>query len=991
MRIRRFLATVLFGALALRASTSAQTPTCDGPGFVAPDANPAPFLNSLTAAEMTGDAYIDLVGISSDSFVVLPGLPDGSFGTVLASPLGEFPQAYATGDFSGDGILDVAVVYVFGQLQVALGNGDGTLQPPVSVGFASGFLAAANLDGNDLADIIVSSGNLVTVFLSQGGGVFSEPVATPIWASAPMVLGDLNGDGLPDLVGPRPPAGGQPGETVFYPGRGDGAFDPSIKISDGDSRSVVIADFTGDGNLDVAAVRGFRVGVAVGHGNGLFDPEVFTDTPVPYSIQTANLNGDAYPDLLVKMTDEFYQSLGPLRVLVGKGDGTFRPDLSYAIGSSFYEAAAADFGLPDHEDVAVTGFEAGAVGILRGNGDGTLRGPTEIGLFYNNFVQSVASGDFNEDGYADLADIFGGSVLGFEFGGPQGRFTGGGTISPGGTLTGLAAADFNNDSHLDLATLSTSGDTVAVFLGHGDGTFSIASNTPTPASFYSTLLAADLDGDGALDIVTMDRDPNVTADTIGILLGHGDATFEPRPAISLGLATNGMTAADLDGDGLLDLAVTGALPGNSYPGTLFVLHGLGNGLFAAPATYTTGIAPGPVRAANILGSPALDLVVGHLSDAPLLIYPGNGDGTFAEPAGVGTGGGVANFVVGDFQLDGHADILTLGYPRLNLLYGNGNGVFTLPLSYQTGGSFAALLLADDFDGNGTPDAITSWSGGYLSGIDLLLNAHLAVRVPDPGIVHPGEKATLVANGSGLGFVAYQWRKDGVQLSDGGTISGATTATLTIDPVSFDDPGSYDVVVTDDCGEITSSAVAFAVEFADVPDSSPFHDDIITIATEGITGGCGGGNYCPTLPVRRDQMAVFLLKAEHGSSYTPPDCSGVFPDVPCPGPFTNWVEQLAAEGVTSGCGGGNYCPSQSVTRAQMAIFLLKTKDGSAYTPPAATGIFGDVPPGSFGADFIEELYNRGITGGCSTSPLLYCPTTPVLRQQMATFLVRTFAP
>jgi len=99
----------------------------------------------------------------------------------------------------------------------------------------------------------------------------------------------------------------------------------------------------------------------------------------------------------------------------------------------------------------------------------------------------------------------------------------------------------------------------------------------------------------------------------------------------------------------------------------------------------------------------------------------------------------------------------------------------------------------------------------------------------------------------------------------------------------------------------------------------------------------------------------------------------------------------AEGVTSGCGGGNYCPSQSVTRAQMAIFLLKTKGGSSYTPPAATGIFGDVPPGSFGADFIEELYNRGITGGCSTSPLLYCPTTPVLRQQMATFLVRTFAP
>ena len=177
----------------------------------------------------------------------------------------------------------------------------------------------------------------------------------------------------------------------------------------------------------------------------------------------------------------------------------------------------------------------------------------------------------------------------------------------------------------------------------------------------------------------------------------------------------------------------------------------------------------------------------------------------------------------------------------------------------------------------------------------------------------------------------------------------------------------------------------------MPASSPFHADIITIATEGITSGCGGGNYCPASPVRRDQMAVFLLKSEHGSSYLPPACTGVFSDVPCPSSFADWVEQLATEGVSSGCGGGNYCPSSSVTRAQMAVFLLKTSNGSAYVPPPAVGIFGDVPVGSFGADFIEALYGAAITGGCQASPLLYCPDNAVLRQQMATFLVRTFTP
>jgi len=96
-----------------------------------------------------------------------------------------------------------------------------------------------------------------------------------------------------------------------------------------------------------------------------------------------------------------------------------------------------------------------------------------------------------------------------------------------------------------------------------------------------------------------------------------------------------------------------------------------------------------------------------------------------------------------------------------------------------------------------------------------------------------------------------------------------------------------------------------------------------MAAEQITGGCGGGSFCPTNPVRRDQMAVFLLKGEHGSNYVPPDCAGIFVDVPCPSPFANWIEQLAAEQVTGGCGGGFYCPGNNSTRGQMAAFIVKT--------------------------------------------------------------------
>ncbi|HTY41401.1 MAG TPA: choice-of-anchor tandem repeat GloVer-containing protein [Thermoanaerobaculia bacterium] len=157
--------------------------------------------------------------------------------------------------------------------------------------------------------------------------------------------------------------------------------------------------------------------------------------------------------------------------------------------------------------------------------------------------------------------------------------------------------------------------------------------------------------------------------------------------------------------------------------------------------------------------------------------------------------------------------------------------------------------------------------------------------------------------------------------------------------------------------------ACAGVFGDVACPGLFADWIEELASEGITGGCGAGSYCPLSPVTRGQMAVFLLKTEHGPSHTPPACSGVFADVPCGSQFSDWIEELAAEGITGGCGGGNFCPGNPVTRAQMAVFLLKIEHGPAYAPPACTPFFGDVLCPSLFADWIEQFYAEGITAGC----------------------------
>jgi hypothetical protein len=181
-----------------------------------------------------------------------------------------------------------------------------------------------------------------------------------------------------------------------------------------------------------------------------------------------------------------------------------------------------------------------------------------------------------------------------------------------------------------------------------------------------------------------------------------------------------------------------------------------------------------------------------------------------------------------------------------------------------------------------------------------------------------------------------------------------------------------------------------LSFDDVAPTSGFYPFVENIFHNGITAGCGGLDYCPGSSTTRAQMAVFLLKSKHGASFVPPVCTGVFADVPCPSLFANWIEELAAEGITAGCGGGNYCPNDAVTRQQMSAFLLKALIGSGYQPPACAGFFGDVAcPGLF-TDWIEDLYNRQITAGCSASPLLYCPADANTRQQMAVFLVRTFS-
>jgi hypothetical protein len=180
-------------------------------------------------------------------------------------------------------------------------------------------------------------------------------------------------------------------------------------------------------------------------------------------------------------------------------------------------------------------------------------------------------------------------------------------------------------------------------------------------------------------------------------------------------------------------------------------------------------------------------------------------------------------------------------------------------------------------------------------------------------------------------------------------------------------------------------------FADVPVGYWARPFIERLYLNQVTGGCGSNplSYCPNTNVNRAMMAVFVLRAAHGLGFTPPPATGtVFVDVPADSFAAAWIEQLAAEGITGGCGGGKYCPNSPVTRAMMAVFLVKAMYGVDYTPPDATGeVFTDIPADGFAAAFIEQMAADGVTGGCGGGN--FCPNAYITRAEMAVFLVAAF--
>jgi Tol biopolymer transport system component len=359
-------------------------------------------LGSFTPSSRT---FNNLTTNAVSDFKTLPGIPPQCNTPSFSKTdfgAGNTPFATVSGDFNGDGKVDIAASNVAaGDVSVLLGNGSGSFGAATNFLAAAGTysLAVADFNNDGKLDLVTANNNAnnISIMLGAGNGTFSAPTNfTGVSGPRSVVVRDFNGDGKLDLA-----VANFPGNNVsIFLGDGTGSMAAATTFAAGTSAtSVTAADFNGDGKLDLATANfgSNNISILLGNGAGAFGaPTNFAAGTNPFFIRTADFNSDGNLDLAVPNVNSNNVSL-----FLGTGSGSFAPATNFAVGTGPTSVVIADYNGDGKSDIAATNNTVGTVSILLGTGTGTFSSAVDIAV--NAGARPAVAADFNGDGKIDLA------------------------------------------------------------------------------------------------------------------------------------------------------------------------------------------------------------------------------------------------------------------------------------------------------------------------------------------------------------------------------------------------------------------------------------------------------------------------------------------------------------------------------------------------------------------------------------------------------------
>jgi hypothetical protein len=340
--------------------------------------------------------------------------------------------------------------------------------------------------------------------------VFDPPTNIPVGdGPSTVVVGDIDGDGNPDLVTSNERAV----SLSSLLGALGGNFGPAANLVVGSLPvSLAMGDLDGDGDLDIVTANAFtnNLSVLLGVGDGTFGPATnFAVGSTPVSVSIGDLDGDGDADIASANGGSANVS-----VLLGNGNGTFGAATNYAVGTSPIAVSIGDVNGNGKPDLVVANYDSNTVSVLLGNGNGTFGAATNFPVGAQPFTASL--GDLDADGDLDIvtANLISANVS-VLLGNGDGTFAPATNFAVGGGPRSASIGDVNSDGTVDIVTANSATNDISVLLGNGDGTFVAAQHFPVGTAPTSVALA-DIDGDGDLDVVTA----NILSDDVTVLLSQ---------------------------------------------------------------------------------------------------------------------------------------------------------------------------------------------------------------------------------------------------------------------------------------------------------------------------------------------------------------------------------------------------------------------------------------------------------------------------------------